>query len=351
MGIGASEGQGRVIDEVIKRGICIRCGACVGLCPYFDYFDGRVVVLDQCNSDTWRCLQLCPRFEYESTDPDKSNGDISKNNGMGTYRKIVMARSTDDKIIERAQYGGTVSALFMFALEKGDIKSVVLTDAGGPFSPGGKFVTNNNGILDCAGSRYSGSGGLSALNRAIKAGEDKIGVVGLPCQMEALARLNLMKPDGEERSKRVVLKIGLFCTWALDYRLTEEFLKSKGMEGIIKKYDIPPPPSEKFQVLTEMGWTDFSLSDLRPLVQKGCALCQDMTALWSDLSVGTVEGVEGWNTVVIRTETGARLVERAVGAGCLEIQDLPGENLEHLKEAAHNKLEKAQKERARRSKS
>jgi coenzyme F420 hydrogenase subunit beta len=279
------------------------------------------------------------------------NSDVPETNEIGPYRKIVMARATDDNTIKRAQYGGSVSALLMFALEKGDIKSVVLTDAGGPFSPGGKLVNNNAGVLDCAGSRYSGSGGLSALNKAIKAGEDKIGVVGLPCQMEALARLKLMKPDGEERSKRVVLKIGLFCTWALDYRLTDSFLRIQGMEGSIRKYDIPPPPSETFQVLTEKGWTGFSLSDIRPLVQKGCSLCKDMTALWSDLSVGTVEGVEGWNTVVIRTVTGAGLIDKAVGAGCLEIQDLPGENLEHLKEAAHNKREKAHKERAERSKS
>ena len=70
MGNQSQQGQHRLIDRVINQGICIRCGACVGLCPYFDYFNGKVVAMDQCSADTWRCLQLCPRAEYEETNLD-----------------------------------------------------------------------------------------------------------------------------------------------------------------------------------------------------------------------------------------------------------------------------------------
>ena len=67
MGVQNPEGQERLIADVINQGICVRCGACVGLCPYFDYFDGKVVVTDPCHADTFRCLQICPRAGYEGT--------------------------------------------------------------------------------------------------------------------------------------------------------------------------------------------------------------------------------------------------------------------------------------------
>jgi coenzyme F420 hydrogenase subunit beta len=56
------EGQGAVIADVIDAGICVRCGACVGICPYFDYSNGKVVVMDRCHAEPSRCFQMCPLF-------------------------------------------------------------------------------------------------------------------------------------------------------------------------------------------------------------------------------------------------------------------------------------------------
>lgn len=343
MGVGIPEGQRRLIEKVIDQGICVRCGACVGLCPYFHFFDGNVVVMDQCSADTWRCLQVCPRADYEAASLYSGSPDTGRNSGIGLFKKILIARASDEEIRNPAQYGGVVSALVIYSLEQGYIDSAVLTDTGSQLSPEGKIVRTRPEVLECAGSRYSASGSLSVLNTAIEAGRDKLGVVGLPCQMEAVARMKLMKPDGQDRSRRVGLKIGLFCTWAIDYRRLEAFLRQNGIKGTPKKYDIPPPPSEKFQVMTEEGRRDFPLSDIRPLVQKGCELCRDMTAEWADISIGTVEGREGWSTVVIRTDIGTELINAAIKDGWLEAGVLPDENLEHLSQAASNKRERGRK--------
>jgi coenzyme F420 hydrogenase subunit beta len=144
-------------------------------------------------------------------------------------------------------------------------------------------------------------------------------------------------------AKAVALKIGLFCTWALDYTRLEAYLAREDVNGPVLKFDIPPPPSEEFKVLTETGWRHFPLSDVRPMVQKGCSLCEDMTAELADISVGTVEGQDGWNTVIARTDTGMTVLEHAVEEGWLETSDLPDSNLDHLKEAAHNKRERGKK--------
>ncbi len=352
------QGQFRVIDEVIDQGICVGCGACVGLCPYFQYFDGKVVVVDRCLAENGRCLQVCPMAGYEGTSPKTKGPDdadasgASENREIGSFRKIFTARATDEKIRENAQYGGVVSAIVIYALEKGYIHSAVLTNSGKHASPEGSIAGNRSDVIKCSGSRYSASGGLAALNLAIKEGKDRVGVVGLPCQMEAVARMQQvhhmqqMRQDGKKISGRIELKIGLFCTWAVDYRALDAFLKYKGIKESVKKFDIPPPPAEKFQVKTEKGWTDFPLSEIRPFIQKGCGLCQDMTAEMADISVGTVEGRKGWNTVIVRTIAGEKIFNEAVASGWIQTGNLPEDSFNHLKQASNNKRTRGMKAKA-----
>jgi coenzyme F420 hydrogenase subunit beta len=340
MGDPGTGGQARLMEEVIEKGHCVRCGACVGLCPYFEFFDGEVVVMDRCGAETSKCLQVCPRISH----PDTSSQEVPRSReakGIGIWRRALAARSRKEDIRERAQYGGVVSTLLIYAQEKGVIRSVILADKGGTRCPSGTAVQTRGGILDCAASRYSGSASLSALNLALGRGEKDVGVVGLPCQQEAIERMGEMEPNGKALMDRIGLRIGLFCTWALDPRGLRGFLTQYGLKGTIRKFDIPPPPAEIFEVTTSEGSHRFPLHEIRPLIQKGCTLCGDLTAEFADISVGAVEGREGWNTVLVRTEKGERLWEEVVGEGWLEIEDIPQENFRHLKEASLHKKQRA----------
>ena len=80
-----------------------------------------------------------------------------------------------------------------------------------------------------------------------------------------------------------------------------------------------------------------------------CAYCLDMTSEFADISVGSVEGIEGWNTVIVRTDTGAELIEMAKAKGQLETDALPSQNLAHLKEAALLKKKRGLKECVKRT--
>ena len=60
------EGQAKLIADVVDAGVCVGCGACVGLCPYFDYFNGKVVVMDRCYAEPSKCAQLCPRIDIRN---------------------------------------------------------------------------------------------------------------------------------------------------------------------------------------------------------------------------------------------------------------------------------------------
>ncbi len=329
-------GQERLVSEVLEQGICVRCGACVGLCPYFEFVDGAVTVMDKCRvGETWRCVMFCPRLSYEPLAKEEKGP-------LGSFKRIVAGRANVPEIREKAQYGGVVTASILFALENGLAKTAVLTSSGKKKAPQGVIAGQRDAVISCAGSRYTGSGTLSALNQAIKQGYRGIAVVGLPCQMAALARIERHLASQNQEPRGIIsLKIGLFCTWALDYRKLTAFLESQGITSA-DSFDIPPPPSEVFVVKVGAGSFQFPLSDIRKFIQPGCFLCKDMTAETTDISVGTLEGRDGWNTVLIRTQKGEELIDKMASQGILQVEEYPGEVLAHLIDAASNKRKKAQ---------
>ena len=153
-----------LVREVINKGTCVVCGACVGLCPYFQYFNGRVVTMDNCESDTGTCLKVCPMAVQETNDLGIKAQRQANGSEIGPYENLFIARAQNRAVREKGQYGGVVSALLIHALERGIITSAVLTDKGDGASPSGISVNHREGVLACAGSRYTASGGLSALN-------------------------------------------------------------------------------------------------------------------------------------------------------------------------------------------
>ena len=337
-----NKGLNGLKEKVLDSDLCTVCGACLSLCPYLGSWKGRVVKLDHCNLEEGRCFAYCPRTEVDldlvyRTIFGKSYEEIE----MGPFRKIVMARCKDPLITRKAQTGGVVSALIDFALKGGVIQAAVLTPRDGDLLPRGKIVTNRKGVLNAAGSSYVSGATLEALNRGPWKETEQIGVVGLPCQVLSLARMKASKLEKRTPIHRVHLVIGLFCTWALDYRTFTAFLKERVNGLPIKKLNMTPPPERLFEVTSGNKTIRIPVDEIRPFIRPGCQVCMDMTAELSDISVGTVEGKEGWNTVILRTEVGERLLKRAKKAGFVETRPLPKDHLTHLIEASLLKKRRA----------
>jgi len=136
---------------------------------------------------------------------------------------------------------------------------------------------------------------------------------------------------------RVALVIGLFCTWALDYKPFMAFLHERSNGRSIRKLNITSPPERILEVTAGGKLYRISVDDIRPFIRPSCRVCFDMTAELSDISVGTVEGKEGWNTVIVRTAMGQDLLRRAKNRGVIETQPLAKSNLNQLKEASLRK--------------
>ena len=323
-------------SEVLARNLCSLCGACVGMCPYWAAYKGRVVGLDECNLTQGRCYVFCPRTSLDLDLLSQAVFGVPYTaDELGTVQQIAMARAMDDGIRSKAQYGGTVTALTSFALEQGLIDSAVLTAGDENILPSGTLANSAAQIRDCAGSSFVAAPTVAAFNRESAKGDvQRIGVVATPCQALALAKMRASPLENRNNVDKLSLVIGLFCTWALRYEDFASFLAEKVPLGQIVKFDIPPPPANIFQVFADSGRIDIPLDQVRSFIRPACNVCIDMTAEFADISVGAAEGVAGWNTLITRSDAGRKLVEAAQAKGVIETKPLPEQNLAHLKEAS-----------------
>lgn len=338
----ANRGLKALEEKVFNQGLCAACGACLSLCPYLRSWKGRVVKLDDCNLEEGRCFAYCPRTEVDLDRVYKKIfGKSYEEIEVGPFRKIMMARAKDPIWRKKVQTGGVVSALMDFALREKMIQAAVLTPRDGDLLPQGKIIKGRKEILSCAGSSYVSGPTLEALNKGPWKGEERIGIVGLPCQVLSLARMKASILEKRTPIDRVDLVIGLFCTWAFDYKPFMAFLRERTGGSAIKKLDITPPPERILEVTGDGQLHRIPVDEIRPFVRPSCRICLDMTAELSDISVGTVEGKKSWNTVIVRTEMGEKLLMEAKKAGIIETRALPEDHLNHLKEASLLKKRRA----------
>jgi coenzyme F420 hydrogenase subunit beta len=334
-------GPNELVEDVLKREFCIGCGACVNLCPYFKSYRGKTAILFPCTLSQGQCFAYCPKAEFDFDAVSSAlKGHPYEGNPLGSFERILAARAGDRMKPGPFQAGGTVSALASFALRAGRIDAAVLTDREG-LVPAPRLVTDPEEVLKCASSKFTAAPTLAALNQGRRDGYSRMGVVGTPCQVMAVSqmRLNPLKKEGFRDA--VGLVIGLFCTWAVDTRKLSELLSGRIDASGIRKMDMPPPPAEIMVIDTGRGKVEIPLSEIRPLVPAGCQICPDMTSEWADISVGVMEGMPEWNTLIIRSARGRQLVEEACKEGLLVTQEMPETNLEHLRTASLNKKKRA----------
>ncbi|MFO7963642.1 MAG: Coenzyme F420 hydrogenase/dehydrogenase, beta subunit C-terminal domain [Desulfobacterales bacterium] len=334
-------GSNELMEHVLKNDLCIGCGACVDLCPYFRTYKGKTAMIFPCTITKGRCHAFCPKAESDLSELSLAvYGKPYDGSPLGHYESVWVASAGETMPVGQFQAGGTVSALMTIAMKNNMIDAAVLTGRKG-LIPTAELVTEADAVTRFATSKYTAAPTLSAVNRAAKKGLNRLGVVGTPCQMTALAQMSTNPFDEADFHDPVALKIGLFCTWALDTRRLTAFLKDRVDIPSIQSMDIPPPPAEILVVKTESETIEIPLDEIRLLVPGACGVCPDMTAEWADVSVGILEGEPKRNTLIVRTQTGKNLVDAAVSEGYLQLSDMPEENLEHLKSAAANKKKRA----------
>jgi coenzyme F420 hydrogenase subunit beta len=273
--------------EVIFNELCTGCGACAAFChKYISMVDGFPTAIERCLTPCGVCYSICPRTFVSLKALDQFTfGENREDQTLGYYKTIVQAKAKGNA------KAGVLTSLLNAAIDLKLIDSAVLAKG---IDPKDKWkaepfiATNKKEIDKGAEGKLNASPQITGLAEAIAMGKNKIAQVGVPCQMIALRKVQ-SNENYEICQDRIAFALAEFCVRA--------------------RHD-------------------------------GCASCLDMTAEFSDISVDPSATKEGWNTVIIRSEKGLSVFEKAVEKGYIETQEISEEAMTKLKTAAERKLKK-----------
>jgi coenzyme F420-reducing hydrogenase beta subunit len=234
-----------------------------------------------------------------------------------------------------------VTALSLFGLNTGRIDAALLTrwapEPEEPFLSRPFAARTRDEVLSAAGSKYTACPSLKILDKTLHEGVNNLCVVGRPCQILALRkRLALQEPSFP--GQNIALTVSLFCMWSLSYREFRKWMGSRVGNNPVKRIDIP---QNRFLVETDEGSRELPYEDLQQHTRETCQVCYDFTGELADLSVGSTEWKEDWNTLIVRSETGREYVEQARETGWIELEPFPEDREILLREAALSKKRRA----------
>ena len=303
-------------NDVIDKNNCVLCGTCTTLCPRIG-IEGKEPVLLENDPECSICFKYCPKtyFPEKMFEKELFKGNTNRSHSLGFYQELLAAKSTDDDVLKRAQNGGVVSSLLIYALNTGLIDGVLLVDKDEDWTPKPVIARNEKEILSCMGSKYTIAPTLNTYKDAIYDFKLKnIAIVGMPCQVQAARKLQLYSPLSEELGEFKLI-IGLYCHSNYSYDLIQDFVQGKLEISLtnVKKFDIS---NNKFYIYLKDGTVkEVPKWKIKKYAWLGCLHCKDFTAEIADISVGSSGSLRiDLNSVLLRTDFGLKFFYEAVKA-------------------------------------
>ncbi len=321
-------------EEVIDFGLCTGCAGCVIACPHdvigYDHEQGgyKPFHLEDelgpadcghgqkgCTS----CTRACPRFRTWEEDANEHlfARDREPDEMSGVYKDILLTRASDDMVHQMGQDGGLVSALLIWALEKGYIDGALTSFLEGDGStwkaiPG--VAATKEEVLASAGSRYTYSANTLAVTEAKERGLSKLALVGMSCQ-SSVPPVMWHRKVGKS-GKPFVFNIGLLCSKTFDDAIFEELFEAKyGLKKAdIKKVNI----KGVFQIwLHDGSYHEVNLKECHAWTREGCKTCPDFAAEHADISTGGIGKDNDWTLTVVRTDLGRAIIKGMLADGVI----------------------------------
>jgi coenzyme F420 hydrogenase subunit beta len=261
----------------------------------------------------------------------------------GPLRQVLTGYATDETTRFEGSSGGAISALAIHALSSGLVDRVMHV-APDPDAPTRNIVVVTRtpaDILAGAGSRYTASSPLAAIDAALAEG-GKMAFIGKPCDASALRRLARSDPRVDAH---VPLVIAFFCGGIPSHDGVGRILKTLkvDMEEVTAfRYRGRGWPGKAAALTADRGSFEMSYHEswgghLSKEVQFRCKICPDAVGGVADIACAdawyegddgypSFEEQEGRSLIVTRTEAGDRLLASALQSAALVVEPLdPGE--------------------------
>ena len=330
-------------SKVVQTGICTRCGACISACPndFIKFSNGEPNWFGARREDCTgcdKCYDACYMIRRELI---SSLGIFifgrTKKTEIGVSKRILSARTRDEKLKQFCQDGGIVTSLLIYLLEEKFIDGALVVGREG-WMPVASVVKSKEQIIHAAGTKYGVVPILKGLKAAIgEYGLSRICVVGSPCHIQSVRYL---QHSDSPFASMIKFTVGLFCRENYDSHCIEEKVIGVGLNiKDIDKFNV----SEEFDVYANGKKLSFPITDVKSCIPKHCLVCEDFAGEFADISVGGDGSPEGWSTVVVRTEQGESIFSECEENKVIETKPL--QNLDYIMEIADRKKEKGKQTR------
>ena len=177
-------------------------------------------------------------------------------------------------------------------------------------------MTDAQGVLDTAGSRYTYSANPLALLQAAEMGLSKVALVGMSCQASVTGSMQARRVNKWRR--KIAWTFGLLCskTFTYDGLMVEIAQDELGLDlDHLARVNV----KGKLLFYTDDGDEHtYSLKEAHRFTRPGCLKCPDFAAEHADISFGGLGQSDGWTLTVVRTDLGVDIWQRAIADGVIE---------------------------------
>jgi coenzyme F420-reducing hydrogenase beta subunit len=221
----------------------------------------------------------------------------TKDEDFGVYSDLFSAKSGIE-----GQDGGVVTALLVKGFEEGLFDAAIVVRRGEGYSAEAVVAENPGDVLAAKGTRYLKVNVTKKLRELISQGKKRIAIVCTPCEAKAARKIQqTLKTDCE------ITIIGLFCFEAFNSAKIKEEIKTRlGVD--LDKAQKTQVRQGKFTAFVDGKENSCKVKDLYKASEKACQFCDDFTAQFADISVGSVGSKKGYSTVIVRSKAGEKLL-------------------------------------------
>ena len=318
---------GNLVTQVIRPNLCSFCGACMAACPVNVLWPvvEQPTIVGTC-ALCEICYYQCPTIEFSKDDVELFLFGRTRrpDEPIGIVSWAYVGRASAASIHSRGQDGGVVTALLAYALDSKMIDAAVVAGRDSLWRPKPIVATNYDQLVQNAGTKYTPSPTLLGVRSAIdEFGKNRVAVVGTPCQVKAVRRIQTSPLGNLRLADAMELTIGLFCMESYGYvDLIGSYLTSKNIDpAAVTKVGIKKGSFIAWEGDKEL--LHVPLKEIDKFVRQSCRQCDDFTAEYADISVGAIGAPSSYSTIIARTQKGLDLIKRAEKAGYVELRELP----------------------------